>query len=43
VKGGCVNWFREILDLCKQYNVEVRSLADIYKTLNQYLKNFPTR
>ena len=43
VKGGCVKWFREIFELCNTKNVEVRSLADIYKTLNQYLKNFPTR
>ena len=43
VKGGCVNWFREIIELCNTKNIEVRSLADIYKTLNQYLKNFPTR
>jgi hypothetical protein len=37
VKGGCVNWFREIIDLCKQHNVEIRTLAEVYKTLNEFL------
>ena len=31
VKGGCVNWFREVIDLCKQRNVEIRTLAEVYK------------
>ena len=37
VKGGCINWFREILDLCKQYNVEVKTLAEVYRLINASL------
>jgi hypothetical protein len=32
--NGGVNWFREIIELCKSRNVEVRSLAEVYKVLN---------
>lgn len=37
-KGGCVDWFRDILDLCKNRDVEVRSLSEIYKILNDRLE-----
>lgn len=35
--GGCANWFRETLDLCKQHNVEVKTLAEVYRTMNAAL------
>ena len=37
-KEGCVNWFREILDLCHSKGVEVRSLSEVYKILNDHLE-----
>jgi hypothetical protein len=36
-QGGCVNWFREVLDLCKQYNVEVKTLTEVYRSANESL------
>ena len=37
-KGGCVNWFLKILDLCKSKDVEIRSLSEVYKNLNDQLE-----
>jgi hypothetical protein len=38
-RKGCVDWFREVLDLCAQKEVEVRSLSEVCKKLNLYLEN----
>ena len=37
VKGGCVKWFREIIDLCKQYNAEIKTLSEVYREINRSL------
>ena len=36
-QGGCINWFREALDLCRQYKVEVKTLAEVYRSTNESL------
>jgi hypothetical protein len=38
VKGGCASWFRDILDLCKSKGVQVRTLSEVYKVLNDHLE-----
>ena len=37
IKGGCVKWFREIIDLCKQYNAEIKTLSEVYREINRSL------
>ena len=37
-KEGCVNGFRETLDLCNSRGVEVRPLAEVFRILNNHLE-----
>jgi hypothetical protein len=37
-KEGCADWFRDILGLCKNKGVQVRTLSEVYKVLNDHLK-----
>tara|TARA_B100000686_G_scaffold324428_1_gene380103 strand:+ start:6926 stop:8515 length:1590 start_codon:yes stop_codon:yes gene_type:complete len=38
VKGGCVNWFHEILNLCHSRKVDIRTLSDVFKVLKGFVK-----
>ena len=37
-KEGCANWFRDILDLCKSKGIQVRTLSEVYRMLNNHLE-----
>jgi hypothetical protein len=38
-KNGGANWLRGIIELCAQRGVDVRTLSEVYKSLNTYLKS----
>ncbi len=37
-RDGCADWVREVLAICRRRGVEVRTLADVYKRLNDCMR-----